>query len=290
MSLKISLITPSFNQAQYLEKAINSVLSQNYENLEYIIIDGGSTDGSIDIIKKYQQHLHYWVSEPDDGQYHAINKGFAKATGDVLAWLNSDDIYCPWTLNTVAALFNDNQGVDWLTSLYPLVITQDGVVKSMPRLPGFCREAYMEGCYLPGSATRLGFIQQESTFWRRSLWEASGGCVPLEYGPAGDFALWGRFYQHAELYGFDKPLGVFRRHPQQVSTDKATYIQHAARSLANLQQATGYRENRLRTALIRRGGPLKGLLARRLKLTYQGHLLYSAGEDQPFRAKRQAFI
>jgi len=103
---KISIITPSFNQGKYLEETIFSVLGQNYPNLEYIIIDGGSTDNSVDIIKKYENQLTYWISEPDNGQSHAINKGFMKATGGILAWLNSDDMYLPGVLDYVAKTIN----------------------------------------------------------------------------------------------------------------------------------------------------------------------------------------
>jgi glycosyltransferase involved in cell wall biosynthesis len=95
---KVSIITPSFNQGEFLEETIRSVLLQGYPNLEYIIIDGGSNDNSVEIIKKYDTWLTYWVSEPDRGQSHAINKGFKRATGDVIAWLNSDDTYMPDTL------------------------------------------------------------------------------------------------------------------------------------------------------------------------------------------------
>lgn len=103
---KISIVTPSFNQAQYLEETIRSVLMQGYPNLEYMIIDGGSTDGSIEIIKKYEPWLAYWVSEPDCGQSHAINKGWKRSGGDLLAWLNSDDFLARNALETVAIQYS----------------------------------------------------------------------------------------------------------------------------------------------------------------------------------------
>lgn len=103
---KISVITPTFNQGAFIEKTINSVLSQNYPNLEFIIIDGGSTDNTVEIIKKYEQHLTYWVSEPDRGQSHAINKGMALATGDLLTWLNSDDWFTSGALQKFADVFS----------------------------------------------------------------------------------------------------------------------------------------------------------------------------------------
>ncbi|MEQ9288846.1 MAG: glycosyltransferase family 2 protein [Cyclobacteriaceae bacterium] len=106
-NLKISIVTPSFNQGQFLEQTIDSVLSQNYSNLEYIIIDGGSTDNSVEIIKRYEKHLAYWVSEKDRGQSHAINKGLQLVTGDIFNWLNSDDYYEPDALSIVNENFQD---------------------------------------------------------------------------------------------------------------------------------------------------------------------------------------
>src|SRR5450759_2806690 len=112
--MKISVITPSYNQGQFLEETILSVINQNYPNLEYFIIDGGSTDNSIEIIKKYEKHLTYWVSEKDNGQAHAINKGFKKATGDIVCWINSDDLLIQGAINTISNYFSRNPDVQFI--------------------------------------------------------------------------------------------------------------------------------------------------------------------------------
>ena len=110
----ISIITPSFNQGQFLEETLRSVLDQRYPRLEYIVIDGGSTDGSVDIIRRYEHRLAYWVSEPDRGQAHAINKGLEKVTGDIVAFINSDDVYLPGAFSAVAAYFRRDPACEWL--------------------------------------------------------------------------------------------------------------------------------------------------------------------------------
>lgn len=112
--IKVSIVTPSFNQGFFLEETILSVLNQTYENIEYIIVDGGSTDNSIDIIKKYENNINYWISEKDNGQAHAINKGFARVTGDYICWLNSDDLLYPNFVAERVKQFNKNPEVDFI--------------------------------------------------------------------------------------------------------------------------------------------------------------------------------
>ncbi len=122
---KISIVTPVFNQVVYLEDCILSILDQKYPNLEYIIIDGGSTDGTVDIIKKYSPFLTYWVSEKDAGIYHALQKGFEKATGDIMGWLNSDDILHRKSLFSIADIFRKFNDIEWLQG-FPTVIDELG--------------------------------------------------------------------------------------------------------------------------------------------------------------------
>jgi glycosyltransferase involved in cell wall biosynthesis len=114
MRPKISIVTPSFNQGKFLEETIGSVLDQNYPKLEYIVIDGGSTDQSVEVIKRYEKHLAYWVSEKDRGQVHAINKGIEKTTGEIFGFINSDDLYLPGTFATVSAHFDQHPESEWV--------------------------------------------------------------------------------------------------------------------------------------------------------------------------------
>ena len=206
---KISIITPVFNRVGMIEHTIQSVLGHNYPNLEYIIIDGGSTDGTVDIIRKYTSQLAYWVSEPDNGMYHAIMKGMAMATGEIVAWINSDDMYHTNALNIVGQIFAQLPEVEWLTGTPTLYNTEGLCVKTFPT-QYWSWERFMRGDFR--------WLQQESTFFRKALFDKVGG-LNLHYQLAADFELWCKMFQVARLYSINTILGGFRQHGNQLSIE-----------------------------------------------------------------------
>jgi glycosyltransferase involved in cell wall biosynthesis len=199
---KISIVTPSFNQAEYLEKTILSVLNQGYPDLEYIIIDGGSSDGSVDIIKKYEEHIKYWVSETDYGHGNALNKGFSNSTGEIMAWLNSDDIYYPYTFKAVAEVFESFSDINWIQG-------KNSVVDASGRLIDFKYSLKNVYSFLTGD---YKWIQQESVFWRRKLWEKSGSHISEKMKLMVDNELWSRFFLIDDIWHLDFALSAFRSH------------------------------------------------------------------------------
>lgn len=212
---KISLITPVRNSAKYLEQTILSVLAQNYPHLEYIIVDGGSTDGTLEIIRKYEHRLAGWLSEPDQGMYDALNKGFARSSGQVLGWLNASDLLHVNGLFVVGGVFAALPQVEWITG-HPTKFNGDGVAIEVMPLPRWSQRRFLAGANQ--------YIQQESTFWRRSLWEQAGGCVDAKLRAVGDFELWARFFRYAKLYTVDALIGGYRLHEDGLgSGDMAAY-------------------------------------------------------------------
>src|SRR6516162_6396788 len=187
----IAIVTPSFNQSRFLPACIASVLDQNYPGLQYAIVDGGSTDGSAEIIKSKAGSLHYWRSHPDEGPYAAIAEGFAKTDAGVLGWINSDDILLPWALRVVGGIFRDCPEVEWFTTETPMHMDADG----LPRL------ALYFGIKFPG-------------------FNKAGAKFDNRFNLAGDFDLWDRFFEYAQLFSINLSLGVFRRHHVGQRSDK----------------------------------------------------------------------
>ncbi|OJV14853.1 MAG: glycosyl transferase [Dyadobacter sp. 50-39] len=225
---KITIVTPSFNQAKYLESTILSVLGQGYPNLEYIIIDGGSTDCSVEIIRKYERQLAYWVSGPDGGLYDALQKGFAQSSGEIMAWLNADDMYHPKSLFTVAEIFERFGNVQWLMGSNTF-FDEAGRPFLYDDLPYGQRWSRLRLQLFDGR-----FIQQESVFWRRTLWQQAGGYIDQNYPLAADFELWLRFFKHEPLYSTSFMLAGFRfRSENQKSyNQRGQYLQEAKHLLA----------------------------------------------------------
>jgi len=198
---RITIVTPSFNQGQYLEATIRSVLDQDYPNLEYLVMDGGSTDGSVDIIRRYADRLAYWVSEPDGGQSAAIARGFRRATGDVLAWLNSDDIYLPGALNTVAKAFAEDPTADFIYGSRRIIDETGRVIRSF-LTPTILHKYYFAFGQL---------IPQECAFWRRALYDRVGG-LDESLGFSLDFSLFVRMWGSGRFKKIDAELGALRSH------------------------------------------------------------------------------
>jgi glycosyltransferase involved in cell wall biosynthesis len=184
----VSIVTPSYNQAGFLEATIRSVLDQDYPNLEYIIVDGGSTDGSAEIIRRYANRLAWWVSERDKGQTDALNKGFARAHGEILAWINSDDIYQPGAVREAVSYLQANPEVGMVYGDANFI---DGAGKVIGRFPA-AQTDYLR--------LRQGYVHipQQASFFKGSLWRQVGPLDPSFYF-AMDYDLWVRLARLAPL-------------------------------------------------------------------------------------------
>lgn len=199
----ISLVTPVRNGAKYVEQTFRSVAAQEYDNLEYVVVDGASTDGTQDVIRRHEGTVTRWSSEPDCGMYDAINKGFALTTGDFMGWLSGTDMLHRGALQTVASVFESLPEVAWITGI-PTFFNESGSTIHIDPLPRWSRARFLAGANQS--------IQQESTFWRRSLWEAAGGHVDASRRNGSDFELWLRFFRWAQLHTVVALIGGYRLH------------------------------------------------------------------------------
>jgi glycosyltransferase involved in cell wall biosynthesis len=236
----ISLVTPAFAHGRFLERTICSVLAQHYPRLEYFVQDGGSTDETLDVLRAYDELLDGWASEPDAGQADAINRGFQRTTGEIMGWLNSDDLLLPGALAYVAQYFAAHPEIDIVYGDRLIIDESDGEIGAWI-LPRHDDNALMLADYVP----------QETLFWRRDIWKAAGGRVDPDFGYALDWDLLLRFQKAgANIVHLPRFLGAFR-------------VYEAQKTLAN--HAVGIEEcDRLRLRVHARPLPAEEV-ARRLR-------------------------
>jgi len=198
---KVSIITPSYHQVDYLESTIQSVFNQTYPLIEYFIIDGGSDDGSIDVIKSYQDKLAGWISEADEGQTDAINKGFAMATGEIIAWLNSDDTYHPQAVEQAVAFLDDHPDVGLVYGDANYVDKYGDVIGQFPAAQTSLRQLRRGYVHIP----------QQAAFFRKQLWDQVGPLDP-DFFFAMDYDLWVRLAGITNVKYVKQTWANFRLH------------------------------------------------------------------------------
>jgi len=242
----VSIVTPSYNQARYLEATIQSVLVQDYPRTEYIVVDGASTDSSVEIIKKYQSHLTYWISEKDNGQADAINKGLARASGEILAWLNSDDYYLPNTISAAVKVFEENPDVVMLYGDM-LAVDEDGKTINLLRYRQLSLEDLL--CFQ--------IIGQPAVFFRRTAYEKTGGFDPTFHFLL-DHHLWIRLAQQGKILHVPQTWAAARYHAEAKNRAKAAEfgreafrILEWAKSEAGLAESVARVERRARASAHR---------------------------------------
>lgn len=228
--MKLSIVTPSLNSELTIGETIKSVLSQRGDfEIEYVVVDGGSTDKTIDIINecfdkfcgksidlKCEKIDVEIISGEDSGMYEAIKKGFLSSSGEIMAWINSDDIYLPGAFEVMVNLFKKFESIEWAKGITSYI---NGLSKNI--IPGsfniYNKEWIMKGYYGPS----LYFIQQDSVFWRRDLWDRAGG-IDTKFKLAGDYSLWREFAKFSELWSINYNTSCFRR----IKGQKSEKIQH----------------------------------------------------------------
>lgn len=204
---KISLITPTLNQAQFINQTIQSVLSQQYSDLEYIVMDGGSKDGTLKILNKYNKDLK-WFSEKDRGQSHALNKAITMASGDIIGYVNSDDYLLPGSLNKIADFFVKNDNAYWVTGKCRIIDENEHEVR---KIVTAYKNIFLK--YFRNMNTNLivQYISQPATFWRRSILKKTGYFDEKLYYDM-DYDYWLRMWQKYKLYFIDSYLASYRIH------------------------------------------------------------------------------
>lgn len=212
----VSIITPNFNGKIYLEDTIISVINQTYQNIEYIVIDGSSTDGSLEILNKYKKNIDYLEINKDNGIFHAVHKGIAKSNGKYIIWINSDDVLHPKAAENITKIFEKNPKINWING-------RCGYIKKNIKF-SFIPYIYPRSLIENGKAHKkfYGYIQQESTSFTKSLYLKSGG-LDISNNSGGDYFLWKKFSKITDLKTYFINIGYFRSHKNQISANKDSF-------------------------------------------------------------------
>jgi glycosyltransferase involved in cell wall biosynthesis len=253
----VSIVTPAYEAERFIEETLRSVRDQTYDRVEHIVMDGGSTDRTTEILAACEGGDDYdltWYSEPDDGMYDAIEKGFQRASGDVLAWLNADDKYLPWAARLAVDALSE-PGVEWVTG-HPAKWDAEGNLSTVrPLRPYYRREWIKRGWY---HGLGLGWMQQESMFWTADLWERRGG-FPDGVRLAGDYYLWRRFAEETHPVQLGTVIAGYRLHDDQATADIENYYAEVPdagpllRAMSLLRVGDLYSLSRGLAARLRRG-------------------------------------
>ena len=235
-----TVILLSWNQSQFLEESILSVIGQSYKNVELIIVDGGSTDGSVDIIKKYEHSLAWWTSERDSGQTEAYLKALPHCTGEIMTIHASDDKYFPWAFDVVVEIFSNFPQIELLTSVSQVQYDRNGrAVTVYQNELGYNREAFLRGKNAGVRGFHSQWVQTSATFWRRALWDRSGVASALVGRKAADFCMWGTMMKYTEPYSTLALLGGERFHAGQTIQNRAEMAKHLEDILRQLEDMGG---------------------------------------------------
>ncbi len=237
---KISVVVPTFNSERFVDECLQSLFTARgaAADLEVIVVDGGSTDRTLARVQAHGDKIAKVITEPDDGIYDAVNKGFAHSTGEVMTWISSNDVMHGAALAHVSDIFDRHRHVNFVTGLYSVIIDEQGLVLYVSKRSGISRSSFLDGCHTerlyPCSS---GYIQQEGTFWRRSLWDAAGAHVSTAFGPAGDFELWTRFFEVSDIVCVRTAMASFRKHAKQTSVVQGdSYAEMARQALQAMQK------------------------------------------------------
>lgn len=236
--MTISIVLSSSNNAPTLEAAVHSIEKQDYPDVECIVVDHGSIDGSREILERHSKQLTVLYGTGQNDPATQLDLAFSRTSGEIMAWLNADEMLCPWACRLIATVFRSRHEVDWLTSGTPMIWSRSGLCVANGMADGYSKETFMTGRNLKSSSYFHHPIWRSGTFWTRDLWVRSGGNVTAGLDDAGDFELWARFWDSATLACVNLPISGFQAEAEAQRNSKSDHYWKAAAGI--LRQHGGH--------------------------------------------------